>query len=502
MPSSKKETRKNNIYLSKSLFIRGCQCHKSLYLQKYRPELKDEVSEETQRRFDIGNNTGSLAQQLFPGGVIVPYEGLSHSEQLSMTQTLIKQGLETIYEAAFSHNGVFVKADILHRGNSGWEIYEVKSSASLKDYHRDDASVQYFVISGTGLPVTKVCLVHINTEYVRHGEIEVHNLFKIVDITDTARGKESLIAEELQKQQTMLRGDEPVIDIGPHCDDPFECDFKGHCWSHIPSPSVFDYMDKGKPNGFALYQQGIVKMEDVPADILGWRQKLQLDGELRQKNHIDTEAVRSLIESLWYPLCFMDFETTYMVPIPMYDGTRPYQQVPFQYSLHVIPEAGGELVHHEFLADGAANPQEEFIARLLATVPSNACILVWNQSFEISRLKELADAIPEKRSEISHLIDNIRDLMIPFRDKSVYHWQFNGSYSIKSVLPALVPELSYDILEISDGGTAASEWVRMIHSTDEAEKLVIRKQLLQYCHLDTLAMVKILAKMVEMISVK
>ena len=341
-----RKSRSDNIYLSKSLFVRGIQCHKSLYLQKYRPELKDKVSEETQRRFDIGNDAGSLAQQLFPGGVIVPYEGLSHSEQRSMTQTLIEQGTDTVYEAAFSHNGVFVKADILHRGNSGWEIYEVKSSASVKDYHKDDASVQHYVISGTGLPVKKVSLVHINPEYVRHCEIDVHNLFIIEDITETVQGKESFIAEELQKQQTMLKGDAPVIDIGPNCDDPFTCDFHGYCWSHIPSPSVFDYMDKGKQNGFALYQQGIVKMEDASPDSLGWRQKLQLDGVLHQKNHIDTEAVRSFIESLRYPLCFMDFETTYMVPIPMYDGTRPYQQVPFQYSLHVMREPGGEFVHH------------------------------------------------------------------------------------------------------------------------------------------------------------
>jgi hypothetical protein len=491
----------NHIYLSKSLFVRGRQCHKSLYLQKYRPELKDEVSEETQRRLEIGNNTGSLAQQLFPGGVIVPYEGLSRSEQLSMTQTLIEQGLDTVYEAAFSHNGVFVKADILHRGNSGWEIYEVKSSASLKDYHMDDASVQSFVISGTGLPVAKVSLVHINAEYVRHGEIDVHNLFQIVDITDTVKGKESLIAEELQKQQTMLKGDEPVIDIGPHCDDPFACDFRGYCWSHIPSPSVFDYMDKGKPNGFNLYQQGIVKMEDVSPDSLGWRQKMQLDGVLHQKNHIDVDAVQKFIESLWYSLCFIDFETTFMVPIPMYDGTRPYQQVPFQFSIHLLHELGGALEHHEFLADGATNPQKEFLEKLLATVPRDACIVVWNKGFEISRLKELADAFPERSSETDHLINNIHDLMVPFRDKSFYHWQFNGSYSIKVVLPALVPELSYDNLEIGDGGTASSEWLRMIQSNDE-EKSAIQKQLLQYCNLDTLAMVRILEKIKEMVAIR
>ena len=491
---------KNHLYLSKSLFIRGLQCHRSLYLQQYQPELKDPVTDEAQQRFNIGYDVGTLAQQLFPGGVVVPYEGLSYSEQLSMTQSLIEQGIDTIYEAAFSHNDVFVKADILHRGRRGWEIYEVKSAAAVKDYHYDDASVQYYVIAGTGLPVAKVFLVHVNTDYVRQGEIDAHQLFTIVDLTETAKENAAVIPGELRRQRAMLQGAEPDIDIGPHCDDPFECDFKGHCWAHIPSPSVFDFADRGKPDPFELYHQGIIRMEDVSPDILGWRQKLQLDGLLNRKNHLDADAVRHFIESLWYPLCFMDFETTLMVPIPLYKGTRPYQQVPFQFSVHLLRESGGPLAHHEYLADGATNPQKEFLERLLAVIPSNACVLVWNQSFETSRLKELAAAFPKKKGAINQLIERIRDLMAPFRDKAIYHWQFNGSYSIKAVLPALVPGMSYKKMEISDGGQASAEWLRMLQAKDEAEKAAIREHLLKYCQLDTLAMVKILEKMKSIIA--
>jgi len=493
---------KSKLYLSKSLFIRGLQCHKSLYLQKYQPGLKDAVTEEAQRRFDVGYDVGALAQQLFPGGVIVPYEGLSLAEQISMTQSLIGQGTKTIYEAAFSHNDVFVKADILHRGKRGWEIYEVKSSSAVKDYHYDDAAVQYYVIAGTGLPVAKVFLVHVNTGYVRQGEIDAHQLFNIVDLSETAQDNAAIIPGELERLRSTLQGLEPDIDIGPHCDDPFECDFKGHCWAHIPSPSVFDLADRGKPDPFELYQQGIVRLEDVPPVILGWRQKLQVDGVLHRKNHLDADAVRSFLESLSYPLCFMDFETTVMVPVPLYDGTRPYQQVPFQYSVHILPKPGAPLKHHQYLADGATNPQKDFLEGLLAAIPSNACVLVWNQSFEITRLRELADAFPERSSEINRLINQIRDLMAPFREKSLYHWQFNGSYSIKSVLPALVPGMSYEQLEISDGGEASAQWLRMVQAKNDAEKEAIREQLLRYCQLDTLAMVKILGKMEEMTSVK
>jgi len=490
--------KKDSLYLSKSLFVRGVRCHKSLYLSKYKPELKDEVSADTEKSFELGYKIGDLAQNLFPGGVLVPYEGLSHNEQIEMTTSLIDKGCKTIYEATFFYNGVFIKADILHKRGNGWDVYEVKNSTKVKDYHIDDASVQYYVITGSGLAISRAFVVYVDTQYVRHGEIEVDKLFHKEDITATAKEKQKFIAEEIKRQRKMLKGKEPTIDIGPQCNKDYACDFIGHCWSHIPSPSVFDYSDKGKPDCFMLYQQGIVRMEDVPIDSLGWRQKLQLDGVLHQKNHIDADAVREFIDSLWYPLCFMDFETTFMVPIPMYDGIRPYQQVTFQFSADVIQKPGGELEHHEFLADGATNPQKEFIERLLTVVPSNACILVWNKSFEGPRLKEIADAFPEKRSEIECLINNIRDLMIPFRDKSLYHWQFDGSYSIKVVLPAIVPELSYDNLDISDGGEASSAWLRMVQSNDDEEKSGIRKQLLQYCGLDTLAMVKILEKMKDM----
>lgn len=486
---------KDNTYLSKSLFIRGLQCHKSLYLHKYHPELKDEVSEEQEAFFASGQEVGLLARDLFPGGVEVPYEDLSHSDQLARTSKEIQKGMDTIYEAAFSHEGVFVKVDILHKGPGGWEIYEVKSTSSVKEVHFDDTAIQYFVLTGAGLPVSTVHLTHINTQYVRNGDIEPQKLFVSEDITPAVIEKQPFIRTELAKMRALLSGSEPNTDISPHCSKPYECDFAGHCWSHIPSPSVFDFGGIGKPDPFDLCRHGIMRMEDVPPKLLGWRQKMQLEGVLHHKNHIHVDAVKAFLVSIWYPLCFMDFETIYQVPIPMFDGTRPYQQVPFQYSLHFIDKSGSAPCHHEFVADGKTNPQREFLDSLLSVLPQNGCVLVWNQTMEAGRLRELAAAFPEKRREVESIIGNIKDLMGPFRDRSVYHWQFNGSYSLKAVLPALVPDLSYDNLEISDGGTASSEWVRMIQSSDNEEKTRIRSRLLQYCELDTWGMVRILEKL-------
>ena len=184
---------KDSSYLSKSLFVRGVRCHKSLYLQKYRPELKDEVSEETENSFAVGFEVGDLAQELFPGGVIVPYEGLSHKEQIEMTASLIAKGCNTIYEATFFYNGVFIKADIMHQGDNGWDVYEVKASSSVRDYHHFDAAVQYYVITGAGLSVSRVFLVHVNKQYVRQGEIEVDQLFHKADITTIAKEKQTFV---------------------------------------------------------------------------------------------------------------------------------------------------------------------------------------------------------------------------------------------------------------------------------------------------------------------
>ena len=296
----------------------------------------------------------------------------------------------------------------------------------------------------------------------------------------------------------MLCDSEPLIDIGPHCSKPYECDYAHHCWQHIPSPSVFDFVDLGKPDPFKLYQQGIIKMEDVPPTSLKWRQQLQLDGILNKNQIVDEVAVQEFLDELWYPLVFLDFETTYMTPVPLFDGTRPYQQVPFQFSLHWQNEPDGELFHTEFLAPTHGDPRELFLETLLEVMPDNSCVITWNAGFEGKILGWLARNFPRRRDRINSIITNIIDLMSPYRSKNIYNWQFNGSYSLKAVLPALVPELSYGALAINNGTMASSAWLALRLSDDDGHNEQIRQRLLEYCHLDTLAMVKILEKMRQM----
>ena len=486
-------------YLSKSLYIKGLQCQKALWLQKYQPELKDEVSENQQAAFDTGTDIGILAQQLFPGGVEVPYDGLSPSEQLEMTNKLMVDGVETLYEAAFSFNNTFCKVDILHRSPDGWELYEVKGSTGCKDVYLNDIALQHNVLSGTGTIPVRSYLVHLNKTYIRQGDIDVQGLFTKLDVTKDVVALQEDVKANLEALRTMLSGEMPNIDIGPHCSSPYECVFAGHCWSHIPENSVFNFRGHGKPNAWQLYGEGILKIEDVPDERLGWRQKLQQRGLREEFLDFDRDEINNFFEQLSYPLSFMDFETIYMVPVPMWDGIRPYQQVPFQFSLHVIDELGRKPHHFEFLADQCGDPRLPFLKALLASLPKEGNIVTWNAPFESSRLRELAAAFPESKESIDGILERIVDLMVPFRNKSIYHSGFDGSYSVKYVLPALVPELSYSELAINNGEMASSSWLWHLQCKDKDEFERTRSELLDYCRMDTLAMVRILEKMQEII---
>ena len=491
--------RKSAAYLSKSLFIRGLQCHKSLYLHKYSPELKDEISEQQEASFQIGTDVGIYAQNLFPDGAEIPFDDVTLTDQLSRTTKEIEDGTEVIYEAAFSFDNIFVKVDILRKHEGKWEIYEVKNSTSVKDHHYNDVAVQYYVLKGSGLPVSRAFLVHINNQYVRNGDIEVNKLFTAQDLTDDVINNQELVKDEIKKMRRMLEGQEPDIDIGRHCSDPYECDFGGHCWQHIPENSIFALRGNG-PDKFDLYRQGVIHLKDVPKDILPRSQKIQIEGVLDKKNVTDKTAVKEFLDTLWYPICFLDFETTFMVPIPMFDGSRPYQNIPFQYSLHYLKENGAELRYHEYLAQAKLDPRKEFVENLLGQLHEDACVLVYNRNFEIGILNDLIPLFPEYEAKIENIINNVRDLMIPFRNKDVYRWEMEGSYSLKYVLPALVPELKYEEMDISDGGMAANAWLSLWEMEDSGEIDKVRNALLEYCKLDTLAMVRILQKLCKIVA--
>lgn len=484
---------KSSIFISKSQFLSGLQCPKSLYLHKNHPEFMDGTSESKEALFQSGREVSIIAQDLFPSGVAIPYDDTSLSKQLAHTKTEITKGTDVLYEAAFSYEGLFIKTDIIKKGKKGWELYEVKNSTKIKDLQLEDVAFQYYVLTKAGIPVSKACLVHINNQYVRNGDLEVDKLFLQNDLTEAVIEKQELIDAEIKRQGEMLSKGMPKIDIGEYCSNPYDCAFMGHCWRHIPEESVFTLKGRGIKQ-FDLYRQGIIHLKDVPLASLPTHGKVQLECYLNKECVINKKTLKVFLNSLWYPLCFLDFET-FMGAIPLYDWTKPYQQIPFQYSLHYLKDENTELKHFEYLAAPNVDLRRELIKKLLSEIPENACVVVYNMTFEKSILNNLKNWFPEYAKKIDKISSNLRDLMAPFKNQDYYSWEMQGSYSMKAVLPALVPELSYDGLEISDGDMAMLAYKKMRESKNSSEIEGIRKALLEYCRLDTIGMIKIVEKL-------
>lgn len=483
-------------YLSKSLFMTGLKCHKALYLEKNNSEPKEEVSAEAKRRFEFGHEVGKYARGLFPGGFEVAHTEPSYPEQIKMTRQKIETGTKVIYEAAFIYDEVFARADIIRKTSKGWEVYEVKSSAEFKDHYIDDSAVQYYILTKSGLPVSSAFVVYINNKYVRDGNIEPEKLFTVMDITDKVQEKQNAVRDEIKKQKEMLRGGNPAIDIGEHCDKPYECAFEAHCWKHIPKEySVFDLAGKGA-NTYDLYRKGILKLADIPIGILNEKQRMQVEAFINKSEIVNNNGVKNFINSLWYPLYFLDFET-FDTPIPPFNGTRPYQKIPFQYSLHYLEEKGGELKHKEFLALPNEDHREKLTGKLLGEIPANACVLAYHMTFEKGILNNLKEWFPKCAEKIDSINNGMLDLKTPFKNRYLYHWKMNGSASLKAVLPVVIPDMSYDGMEVSHGGEAQQAYFDMCEAKNSIELEKIRNALLEYCSQDTLAMVKILEKLGE-----
>jgi len=448
------------------------QCHKSLWLHLNLPDERNVISESQQHTFDIGHDVGSLAQQLFPGGVDAsrgtPWKV---SQAISYTQKLIRDGCGVIYEAAFtftpksefaslcSQGGLLCYIDILVKEEDGWVAYEVKASTSVKGYHLTDTAFQHYVITQSGLPLKRTSLIHLNNQYVRQGDLDITKLFTIEDLTDEILPmQDDIPGTSLSLWQMLAAGVAPEIVMGKQCRNPFPCDFLDYCLMHNSTE------------------------EDEP-DF----------GEAKR----DQEQLDRFLEGLKYPLYFLDFETIQFA-IPRYDESRPYQQIPFQWSLHVDKRTSGradkldEIEHFEFLGSPPDDPRIEFIEFLLERLGSHGSIIVWNKAFEQTRLVEIARDFPEYASRIESLCDRIVDLMVPFRKKHIYLPEMKGSYRLKVVLPVLVPDLSYEGLEIQEGGAASLAYEQLYFEKNSTIIQKIRQDLLAYCELDTMAMVKIL----------
>lgn len=457
----------------------------------------DEISEIQKAIFKRGIEVGKLAQQLFPGGVDLSPESHSDYEQsLIRTKDYLNSSQTVIYEAAFQTDEVLSVADILLNENDVLKIYEVKSSTSVTDVYLIDAALQYWVITKSGYKVKDFSIIYINNQYVRFGELDLNQLFKVKSVLDEIIPMQSWIEENTVRLKNVLKQNEiPNIDIGEHCYSPYICGFYNYCRKHIPDNSVFELSGVHLNEKYELYRQGIISIDDISDDFkLPRSAKIQVDVFKNGKELIDTEGIKNFLKDINYPVYFMDFET-FQPAVPMFDNSRPYMQIPFQYSIHYLQNKKAELIHYEFLSDATGDPRIPFIENLLRDLDEQGDILVYNKSFEIKRLNEIAEAFPQYKEKIQKVILRIKDLITPFQKKFYYTNDMKGSYSIKYVLPALVPELNYSDLEINEGGLASLTFESLFGEKDLEIINNKRKNLLEYCKLDTFAMVKILEKM-------
>ncbi len=484
--------------LSKSSFIKGVQCEKQLFLYKYHYDWMDQISESQQAVFNRGTDVGILAQKLFPGGTAVADVPKRSDEAVVKTKELIKSGRKVIYEAAFLYEGILVISDIIVKVGNEWQIYEVKSSTSISETYVLDAAIQYYVVVNSGIRVKDISIIYINNKYIRTGDLNINSLFNIESVKALVEDKQSFIQKETGRLKKILAQNEiPNISIGVQCSDPYQCSFKGYCWKNIPEYSVFDIANLKIEKKFELYNKGYVRLEDIPEDWqLSDSQRLQVNCHINGTTKINKESILTFLETINYPIYFMDFET-FMTAVPMFDNSRPYQQIPFQYSLHYLKSKVSELEHYEFLAEAIGDPRKAFISRLLHDTERGGTILVYNKSFEVSRLNEIARDFPEFSEAIIERISRVADLMLPFQKKYFYTPEMRGSYSIKYVLPALVPKMNYDELKIKEGGTASIAFESLYYETDFFKIKEIRENLTAYCKMDTLAMTEVFKKLEE-----
>lgn len=477
--------------LSKSRFISGRQCELRLWNEIYHRDLATPTDAATQAIFDQGHEVGAMAQKRHPGGQIAMTDHREQEAAIAKTASLMADpSVPAIFEAAFRHQGVFVAVDILARVKEGWDLIEVKSSTSLKEVYRWDLALQHWVLVQSGVPIHRAGVLLLNTGYVYEGgELDVQALFSLHDDTDHARGRASEVAAQVAAFHAMLgKPEAPAILPGPQCDEPYECPFLAHC---TKDRTAFEHT-LGELSGIQAKKLDRWELEKwhsidaLPEDADLNDLQARILASARTGKPWMSPQLGAELAGFRYPVYHLDFET-FASAIPRFQGTHPFQPVPVQWSCH-REDADGTLTHAEFLSDGV-NPQRRFAETLLNDLGVAGSICVYS-SFEARIIRELAQTYPDLARSLNALLDRLVDLY-PIIKAHYYHPAFHGSFSIKAVLPVLVPSMSYDHLEVGNGQAAGVAFNQMLRAGDAEERQRLRAALLTYCAQDTLAMVEV-----------
>lgn len=479
--------------LTKSNYLHFLQCPKYLWLEKYRKDLMAEGREvELKKIFEDGFAVERQAYRLFPSGVSAADEDFGRA--LARTEKLIRGGARLIFQPSFIAGDLYCRCDIVRLDGGGRaEIIEVKSSTEVKPEHISDLAFQKSVLEACGLEVVGTSVCRVDNQYVRKGEIDPAGLLKTEDVTDEVAELASEAAGAVRDALAVLgRKAAPDARIIRQCSDPHDCPFIGHCWKDLPARSIYEAGLAEEEIG-ALLDRGVIRLADVPEEMITKKRALRHYQAVRSgKPAIDRQAIAEWIGRLEYPLHFLDYET-YAPAVPLFDGFRPYQRIPFQFSLDVVDRPGAPPRHFDFLAETLDDPTATVAATLPSLVGKKGNVVAWHMSFEQGCNAEIGGRLPSAAAFMEDVNSRMVDLKEPFSEGLFVHPDFGGSASLKSVLPVIVPSLSYDDLAIGRGGEAEAAWPELVApATPAARKTEIKRALLEYCAQDTVAMIRIL----------
>jgi hypothetical protein len=482
--------------LSKSKIIAFRQCPKRLWLEIHKPELRDDSASEA--AFAIGNEVGEIARQVFDpkgSGDFIDINDLGHSEAIARSAMLLERGDGPIFEAGISASGALAYADVMlpDRSDDGlrWRMIEVKSSTGVRDYQLDDIAVQSFIAKESGVPLASVSIAHINNSFIYPGGGDYAGLFETVDLTEETLCRHEEVRDWLScAHEIASHAEEPPVETGGHCGSPFACPYSGYCNRDKTFP---DYPLGSLPRlhanrRSAIEAAGVEDLREAPDELLNAIQQRVKECSASGIPYFDAEGAASELADYGYPAYFLDFETISFA-VPRWEGTRPYQQLPFQFSLHVV-QADGSMEHAGFLDLTGNDPSQPCAAELIRLSGGNGPVFAYNAGFEAGVIRRLAERFPEHAAGFLAITDRIVDLL-PIARRHYYHPSQHGSWSLKAVLPAAVPDLSYSDLDgVQDGMMAQQAYMEALTANPE-RKEQLRQQLHEYCKLDTMAMVRL-----------
>lgn len=485
--------------LSKSKLIASRQCHKRLWLEVHRPDLRED-SAATQASFNVGNTVGDIARQIYDPaetGVLLDAQRDGFDAVFKRSAELLASD-QPIFEAGFAAHGALAFADVMLPDEQGgkrvWRMVEVKSSTGVKDYHRDDTAIQSFIARNAGVPLASIALAHIDSDFIYPGGEDYRGLLKECDLTPEAFARDAEVKEWIAAaHETVAKEAEPEIGMGEQCGYPFACGFFGYCQSQEPQAEYPVYwLPSIRANALKehIAEHPALDLRDTPDDLLNELQQRVKAHTLSGEIYFDAAGAAAALKKYELPAYFLDFETIHFA-VPIWKGTRPNQKIPIQFSLHTLEE-NGRLESQAFLDLSGNDPSRAFSESLVAACGNTGAVFVYNAGFEGARIKELAERFPDLAAPLLAIKERLVDLH-PITKANYYHPSQQGSWSIKAVLPAVAPDLSYEDLEgVQNGGMAMEAYLEAIHpDTSPERKADINEQLLAYCGLDTFAMVRL-----------